>query len=256
MGPRCACCRRSFSISAGWRVVEALHPEIEVYHLNEGHAAFAVIERARRLARRSGLCFGEALWATRAGNVFTTHTPVASAFDRFAQELLGKYLRPFMDEPDATGIALADILALGRTDTDHENDHFNMAYLAVRGSLSCFAVSRLHSRVSRRISSHCFRAGPECEVPIKHITNGVHFPSWDSAEADRYLDCGLRQGPVAGHTGRVVRSDQGLVGRGSTPFHVFSVEPAMVTDTPETYQKHIASSRRNTWERSSPPPRA
>ena len=71
----------------GWRLVEALHPEIEVCHLNEGHAAFAVLERARQFARRHGLNFGEALWATRAGNVFTTHTPVDAGFDRFPLDL-------------------------------------------------------------------------------------------------------------------------------------------------------------------------
>ncbi|MEJ1968722.1 MAG: alpha-glucan family phosphorylase [Rhizomicrobium sp.] len=68
---------------AGWRVVETLHPEIEICHVNEGHAAFAIIERARHLAVKAGIDFWEALWATRAGNIFTTHTPVAAGFDRF-----------------------------------------------------------------------------------------------------------------------------------------------------------------------------
>ena len=67
----------------GWRVVEALHPEIEICHVNEGHAAFAIIERARHLALKANIDFWEALWATRAGNVFTTHTPVSAGFDRF-----------------------------------------------------------------------------------------------------------------------------------------------------------------------------
>ena len=82
--PKCGCCRRSCSASAAGGVVEALRPQIEICHINEGHAAFAVIERARQLrAARRGLGFWEALWATRAGNVFTTHTPVAAGFDRF-----------------------------------------------------------------------------------------------------------------------------------------------------------------------------
>ena len=76
----------------GWRALEALGHEVEICHINEGHAAFVVIERARRLATRSNLNFWQALWATRAGNVFTTHTPVASGFDRFAPDLLRKYL--------------------------------------------------------------------------------------------------------------------------------------------------------------------
>ena len=75
--------------------VEALHPEIEVCHLNEGHAAFAVLERARSFAQRQGVGFEEALWATRAGNVFTTHTPVEAGFDRFSPELLARYGLPW-----------------------------------------------------------------------------------------------------------------------------------------------------------------
>jgi len=74
----------------GWRVVETLHPEIEICHVNEGHAAFAIIERARHLAVKAKLDFWEALWATRAGNVFTTHTPVAAGFDEFHSDLLRK----------------------------------------------------------------------------------------------------------------------------------------------------------------------
>ena len=80
----------------GWRVVEALHPEIEVCHVNEGHAAFAIIERARHLALKENIDFWAALWATRPGNIFTTHTPVAAGFDQFSAELLRKYL-PYVD---------------------------------------------------------------------------------------------------------------------------------------------------------------
>lgn len=169
----------------GWRVVEALHPEIEICHVNEGHAAFAIIERARHLAVKANLDFWEALWATRAGNVFTTHTPVAAGFDQFHPDLLRKYL-PYVEGVLAgRGVKLNDVLALGRVDSNNADEPFNMAFLAQRGSAMCIGVSRLHGEFSRRIFQPLFPRWPSCEVPVTHITNGVHVPTWDSIEADR-----------------------------------------------------------------------
>ena len=169
----------------GWRTLEALGVPVEICHLNEGHAAFVVVERARRLATRTTLNFWEAFWATRPGNVFTTHTPVEAGFDRFQPALLRKYL-PTTDGPlSAMGVSLKEFLALGRADPDDEAEPFNMAYLAMRGSGTALGVSRLHGEVSRRIFQPLFRRWPETEVPLGHVTNGVHAPTWDSAEADR-----------------------------------------------------------------------
>src|SRR5271169_3561194 len=169
---------------AGWRVVEALAPEVEICHLNEGHAAFAVLERARAYMRRSGLSFREALWATRAGNLFTTHTPVEAGFDRFPADALAKYAHYVEGFLAEAGIVLDEFLALGRAGPDDGNEPFNMAYLAVRGSMLTFGVSRLHGQVSRHIFQPLFPRWPEVEVPIGHVTNGVHVPSWDSPDAD------------------------------------------------------------------------
>jgi starch phosphorylase len=169
----------------GWRVAEALHPNLEVCHINEGHAAFAIIERARQLALKAKLNFWEALWATRAGNVFTTHTPVAAGFDSFSSDLLRKYL-PFVEgELAATGVTLDDILGLGRIDPLNSEEPFNMAYLAQRGSALCLGVSRLHGEFSRQIFQPLFQRWPTCEIPLDYVTNGVHMPTWDSTEADR-----------------------------------------------------------------------
>ena len=169
----------------GWRIVEALHPEIEICHVNEGHAAFAVIERARHLALKENIDFWDALWATRAGNIFTTHTPVAAGFDQFHADLLRKYL-PYVEGVLAGhGVELDDILALGRRNSRDHDETFNMAYLALRGSAMSIGVSRLHGEFSRRIFQDLFPRWPSCEVPVGHITNGVHVPTWDSAEADR-----------------------------------------------------------------------
>lgn len=163
----------------GWRLVEARHPEIEVCHLNEGHAAFAVLERARSFAQRLGLGFDEALWATRAGNVFTSHTAVPAGFDRFPLDLLARYGLAWTS--GATG--LEELKKLG-FEQDGAADLFNMAHLAARGALRSFGVSRLHGAVSRRIFQSLYPRWPEPEVPFDHITNGVHVPTWDSALAD------------------------------------------------------------------------
>jgi len=144
--------------------------------MNEGHAAFAVLERARSLAARMGISFREALWATRAGNLFTTHTPVDAGFDRFPLELLEPY-RPSLTR---VGIDPDIVLALGREDGTDDAAPFNMAYLAARGSLTTFGVSRRHGAVSRRIFQSLYPRWPEHEVPIGHVTNGVHVPTWDS----------------------------------------------------------------------------
>jgi starch phosphorylase len=164
----------------GWRLVEAICPDVDVCHMNEGHAAFVVLERARSLAARLGLTFREALWATRAGNVFTTHTPVAAGFDRFPLDLLGQYRSSLIQ----AGIDPADVMALGRAVEDGTHAPLNMAYLAVHGSLSSLGVSRRHKKVSRRIFQPLYPRWPEHEVPIGHVTNGVHVPTWDSQAAD------------------------------------------------------------------------
>ncbi len=165
----------------GWRLLEQLGLEPEVCHLNEGHAALVTLERARAFMRRHGVGFWAALWATRAGNVFTTHTPVAAAFDTFPVELLAQYGRDYADE---IGIAPDKLLALGRL--KHEpGEPFNMAFLAARTCGRINAVSRLHGEVSQRIFQDLFPRWPRREVPIGHVTNGVHMPTWDSAHADR-----------------------------------------------------------------------
>jgi glycogen phosphorylase len=170
---------------AGWRVVEVLHPEFEVCHINEGHAAFAIIERARYLALKEKIDFWSALWATRAGNIFTSHTPVAAGFDQFPPDLLCKYL-PYVEGVLAgRGVELDDVLALGRLNAHDASEPFNMAYLAIRGSALTTGVSRLHGEFSRRLFCPLFPRWPLCEIPVSHVTNGVHMPTWDSLESDR-----------------------------------------------------------------------
>ena len=165
----------------GWRLIEALGIDCPVCHLNEGHAAFAILERVRHFKVRNGCSFNVALRATRAGNLFTTHTPVEAGFDRFAPELFSFYLRAMAHDLEVT---LDELMALGQLGAGRRHEPFNMAYLAIRGSLAINGVSRLHGEVSRRIFQPLFPRWPQADVPVGHVTNGVHVPSWDSAAAD------------------------------------------------------------------------
>ena len=151
-------------------------------HLNEGHAAFAVLERARGFMEDTGQPFDVALAVTRAGNLFTTHTPVAAGFDRFDAEAIERTLGGYARK--ALGISVDQLLALGRERPADPSEPFNMAYLAIRGSLAVNGVSRLHGAVSRSLFQSLFPRWPTTEVPIGHVTNGVHVPTWDSEAAD------------------------------------------------------------------------
>jgi starch phosphorylase len=166
----------------GWRLLRALGLRPDVCHLNEGHAALVAVERARDFMRERGLPFDVALTATRAGNLFTTHTPVEAGFDRFAPELVGAYLGAYVREE--LGMSLAAFLALGRAHPDDEREPLSMAWLATRASGALNGVSRRHGEVSRRLFQSLFPRWPEAEVPVGHVTNGVHVASWDSAAAD------------------------------------------------------------------------
>ena len=159
-----------------------------------------MLERARNFMEETGQPFEVALAVTRAGNLFTTHTAVAAGFDRFAPALIEQYLGGYAEKK--LGIALHDLLALGRQNPDDSSEPFNMAYLAIRGSGAVNGVSRLHGKVSRRLFLPLFPRWPEDEIPIGHVTNGVHMPTWDSAAGRRSLDGGLRKGPLAGNRRR------------------------------------------------------
>jgi starch phosphorylase len=169
----------------GWRALEAMGLAVDICHLNEGHAAFAVLERARSYMVQRDVPFWEAWWATRPGNVFTTHTAVASAFDTYEPAAILRYL-PYCHAPaSAVDVSCEEIMGLGRADPGNAQEPFNMAYLALRGSGITNAVSRLHGRVSRRLFHTLFSGWSEEDVPVVHVTNGVHVATWDSAAADR-----------------------------------------------------------------------
>jgi starch phosphorylase len=166
----------------GCRLLAALGIQPEVCHLNEGHAAFAVLERARSFMQQTRQSFDVALTVTRAGNLFTTHTAVAAGFDRYDPALVERALGGYAEHE--LGITRLDLLALGRENPDDCAADFNMAYLAIRGSGAVNGVSRLHGEVSRHLFAPLFPRWPVAAVPVSHVTNGVHMPTWDSAAAD------------------------------------------------------------------------
>jgi glycogen phosphorylase len=168
----------------GWRLLEAVDHQTDVCHLNEGHAALVVLERARAFMQQQGITFHEALWATRAANVFTTHTAVPAGFDAFSTGEVEKHRGYFDVYVRGLDLSWRELLALGRRNPDDPDEPFSMAWLALRGCSWVNGVSQLHGAVSRRLFSGLFPRWPEAEVPVAHVTNGVHVPSWDSPWTD------------------------------------------------------------------------
>jgi len=165
----------------GYRMLHMLGIQPDVCHLNEGHAGFAVWERARLFMEETGHPFDVALLATRAGNLFTTHTPVDAGIDRFPAYLIEPYLREYSAD---LHVKVDDLLAMGRANPNDSNEPFNMAYLGIRGCGAVNGVSQLHTQVSKKLFSNLFPRWPVAEVPVACVTNGVHVPSWDSSESD------------------------------------------------------------------------
>ncbi|MFA5880160.1 MAG: alpha-glucan family phosphorylase, partial [Candidatus Margulisiibacteriota bacterium] len=166
----------------GWVLLQTLGINPEVCHLNEGHAGFVIFERALSFMAKTGQSFDVALAATKAGNVFTTHTAVPAGFDCFTPELIEQYLTLYAEKE--LGISINDLLALGRINPNDASESFNMAYLAIRGSNAVNGVSWLHGKVSRDIFQSLFPRWTHNDIPVGHITNGVHVPSWNSPSAD------------------------------------------------------------------------
>jgi glycogen phosphorylase len=165
----------------GWRLIEALELDIDICHLNEGHAAFATLERINAYRQKNTVNFDEALWATRSGNIFTTHTAVAAAFDRYPENMLRPYIAEIAGH---LGVTIETILALGHAPNEPSSSTFNMAYLAMHTCARSNAVSQLHEVISKQMFLPLFPRWPESEIPLSHVTNGVHIPTWDSRWAD------------------------------------------------------------------------
>ena len=169
----------------GYRALEALGLVPLVYHMNEGHSAFLALERVRRLMQTHDLSFGQAREAASAGLVFTTHTPVPAGHDYFPPALMDRY---FSDYVRQVGISRWEFLGLGRQNPWNEGESFCMTVLALRMAAHSNGVSRLHGQVSRQMWQSIWPGVPADEIPIGHVTNGVHFRSWISQEMDQIYD--------------------------------------------------------------------
>ncbi|RME85984.1 MAG: alpha-glucan family phosphorylase, partial [Zetaproteobacteria bacterium] len=163
----------------GVRALEALGIRPSCWHLNEGHAAFAAIERICAHVERNGLSLDEALEAVAADTVFTTHTPVPAGHDVFDEGLAGRYLAPFAQR---IGLPVEKLLALGRGDLGLGAEGFNMSVLAIRTSHRVNGVSRLHREVTAHMCRAMWPEVPAEENPVDSVTNGVHALSWLAPE--------------------------------------------------------------------------
>jgi starch phosphorylase len=181
----------------GYRALEALDLHPTVYHMNEGHSAFLGVERILRLMESNRLSFREARLLASASLVFTSHTPVAAGHDYFPPALMDRYFAPVVRR---LGISRSEFLGLGRKDPGNDEEDFCMTVLALRLASFSNGVSQLHGVVSRRMWNPIWNGVPESEVPIGHVTNGVHFRSWVSFEMnqlyDRYLGPNWREEPA------------------------------------------------------------
>lgn len=172
----------------GLKALAAMGITPTVCHMNEGHAAFMALERVRQLRTTANMSFEEAVEATRAGNIFTTHTLVKAGLDEFSVELMDKYFGGYFTH---LGINRRQFLSLGRILPDDENEPFKMPVLAIRLSSYLNGVSKLHGQTSREVWGSLWPGLPTREVPITSITNGVHLRTWLADEMaalyERYL---------------------------------------------------------------------
>jgi phosphorylase/glycogen(starch) synthase len=163
----------------GMRALRMLGIETEVYHCNEGHAAFTGLERLREIITEKNLSYGEALEVVRSSSLFTTHTPVPAGHDAFPEDLLRGYMSHY---PSRLKISWEMMMSLGKIDPSNTNEKFSMSNLACNLSQEVNGVSWLHGKVSRDILAPLWPGYLPEELHVGHVTNGVHYPTWTSSD--------------------------------------------------------------------------
>jgi starch phosphorylase len=169
----------------GVRALKALGISPGVAHLNEGHSAFASLELVRQRMLSEGISAEEAIRRVSSQIVFTTHTPVPAGHDRFSSQLIEEHLGPLAE---ALGLSHDQLMAWGRENASNQNEEFCMTVLALKLSRRANAVSSLHGQVSRAMWTPLFPGKAEADVPIGHITNGVHVPTWLAPQMHQVYD--------------------------------------------------------------------
>jgi starch phosphorylase len=181
----------------GYKALLKMGIDPSVCHMNEGHSAFLALERIRHVMESRGLSFDEAREATNLGNIFTTHTPVPAGNDVFPAAMMDKYFSAYYT---SLGLSRKQFMAMGRQNPMDENEPFCMTVLALRLANHSNGVSKLHGDVSRRMWQRVWPEVPVEEVPIQHITNGIHVTSWISHDMmdlmERYLGVKWRENPA------------------------------------------------------------
>lgn len=210
----------------GVRALRALGITPGVFHLNEGHSAFAPLEVIRQRMEDDGLHFDEALREVARSTVFTTHTPVPAGHDRFDGGLVEEHLGPLRD---SLGISYDQLMGLGRVEPQNGGESFCMTVLALKLSRRANAVSSLHGHVSRRMWAHLWPWRVEEEIPIGHITNGVHIPSWLAWQMNQLYD---RHFPA---------DWESQMGRPEVWQHIHSVDPGELWETHNTLKSLLIS---------------
>ncbi len=167
----------------GVRMLNAVGIRPAIFHANEGHAAFLMLERIRQFVQE-GLSFDEAAEIVRATSIFTTHTPVPAGHDAFQFHLIEQSFSGYWEQ---LGISRERFLALGEYADGNGSNNFNMTALALRLSNHCNGVSELNGKISRQMWAPLYNL-PEEKVPITHVTNGIHTPTWMAPELDRLYD--------------------------------------------------------------------
>ncbi len=161
----------------GVRALRALGLHPTIYHYNEGHAAFAGLERLRESIQNDHLSFNEAMELVRASGLYTTHTPVPAGHDAFSEDMIGRY---FGHYPGRLGIDWRTMMSLGRINPDDRDEKFSMSHLAANLSQNVNGVSMLHGKVSEQIFANMYPGYLPEELYISYVTNGVHYPTWAS----------------------------------------------------------------------------
>src|SRR6476469_6513675 len=169
----------------GVKALKALDITPGVYHLNEGHSAFGPLEVIRERMHDNGMRFDDALRDVARQTVFTTHTPVPAGHDRFHGGLVEEHLGPLRDQ---LGISYEQLMGLGRVEPQNDQEPFTMTVVGMKISRRANAVSQLHGHISRRMWAALWPWRVEEEIPIGHITNGVHMPSWLAQQMGQLYD--------------------------------------------------------------------
>lgn len=162
----------------GVRALKKLNIKPDVFHCNEGHAAFLGLERLNNYLSDHDLSFSEALEAVRSSSLFTTHTPVPAGHDAFPEDMIRQYMSHY---PDRLKITWDQFINLGKTNPNDSSEKFSMSVLASNLSQEVNGVSWLHGEVSKEILSSMWPGYMPCESHISYVTNGVHFPTWTAS---------------------------------------------------------------------------